>query len=186
MTILPLLQAGAEVAPAAALETLAGMDAIVIDDEGVGCYPFSARAMGIRVDFAGRSVHAMCAVDALAIPHLVRHLGRVAARCVICHCHLACEITGHGELAQGAAQGLRVFWRRAAAGHGPCCCSLCSGIGFVCQHCTIGEEGLSLALPQALSVGNAFFSLPAPATGALRAALTGREPLRCHANNSRH
>lgn len=60
-------------------QAIQDLDALVIDECGI---PFSARETGIHVHFSGHRVAAMCAIDALAIPRLMQHTSRVAARCV--------------------------------------------------------------------------------------------------------
>ena len=59
---------GTNSVPEPLLKELVAMDALVIDEYGIGCYPFSARGTGISVHYSDKIVHAMCAVDALAIP----------------------------------------------------------------------------------------------------------------------
>jgi hypothetical protein len=38
---------------------------------GIGCYPFIAMPTDVHVRYLDRSGHAMCAIDALAIPCVV-------------------------------------------------------------------------------------------------------------------
>ncbi|WP_051516481.1 MULTISPECIES: organomercurial lyase [Burkholderiales] len=150
----------AGIAPQAVLDALSAMDAIVSDEQGIGCYPFSARKTEIRVHFSGRNVHAMCAIDALAIPRMVRHASRITARCVVCRCHLACAVAANGsvEKENQNPEAARVVWEPGAGGGQACCIRLCAGIGFVCRHCTVSPDALTFSLPQAAAVGNAFFA----------------------------
>jgi hypothetical protein len=46
-----------EYAPAPLLAALHEIDAIVVDEHGIGCYPFSARHTGIQLNYAGMLVH---------------------------------------------------------------------------------------------------------------------------------
>ncbi len=148
------------IAPRADLDALTAMDAIVNDEQGIGCYPFSARKTDIRVHFAGRSVHAMCAIDALAIPRMVRHASRIMARCAVCRCHLACAVAANGsvETENQNPEAARVVWEPGAGGEQACCIRLCAGINFVCRHCTASQGAQTFSLPQAAAVGNAFFA----------------------------
>lgn len=150
----------AAIAPQAVLDALSAMDAIVSDEQGIGCYPFSARKTEIRVHFSGQSVHAMCAIDALAIPRMVRHASRITARCTVCRCHLACAVAANGsvEKEHQNPEAARVVWEPGAGGGQACCIRLCAGIGFVCRHCTASPGALTFSLPQAAAVGNAFFA----------------------------
>lgn len=144
----------------AVLDALCAMDAIVIGEQGIGCYPFSARQTEIHVHFAGKSVHAMCAIDALAIPRMVRHAARIIARCVVCRCHLACSLAANGsvEKEHQNPEAARVVWESGAGEGQACCNSLCANINFVCRHCTTSPGALTFSLPQAAAVGNAFFA----------------------------
>jgi len=136
------------------------MDAIAIGEQGIGCYPFSARQTEIHVHFAGKSVHAMCAIDALAIPRMVRQAARITARCVVCRCHLACSLAANGsvEKEHQNPEAARVVWESGAGEGQACCNSLCVNINFVCRHCTTSPGALIFSLPQAAAMGNAFFS----------------------------
>lgn len=133
---------GAGIAPRVELDALAATDAIVIGEQGIGCYPFSARQTGIRVHFSRQNVHAMCAIDAFAIPRMVRHAARITARCVVCRCHLVCAVATNGsvEREHQNPEAARVVWEPVcepgAGGRQACWLRLCAGIGFVCRHCT--------------------------------------------------
>lgn len=143
--------------PPALLRALIDIDAVVIDAHGIGCYPFSDRKTGIRVQFADGSVHAMCAIAALAIPRLVHRTSYIAARCELCGCRLACTVAANGHVDGGNPQGIRVIWRPRAPNR-PCADSLCSGIGFVCRHCAVPPGVAQFTLPEAAAIGNATFS----------------------------
>lgn len=147
-----------DLASNAAIQELVALDALVIDECGIGCYPFSARDTGIHVDFAGHRVAAMCAIDALAIPRLVRHTSRVMARCAVCRCHLEYVVAANGSLDGGNPQGVRVVWYADAVADGACCHIPCPGIRFVCRHCAELPGATGLSLPEAAAVGNGFFA----------------------------
>lgn len=149
---------GMDVVPELHLKALAAMDAVVLDERGIGCYPFSAHDTGIRVHYSGKSVYAMCAMDALAIPRLSRAASWVAAQCVVCRCHLTCAVGENGSLENRNPEGIRVALQARAQPGGPCCNSLCAGIRFVCKDCPIPSGATDLPLPVAAALGNAFFS----------------------------
>jgi alkylmercury lyase len=69
--------------PQAALAALAAADAVHTDPASGRisvAYPFSGRPTPHRVELAGGpTVHAMCALDALGIPQMVRRDGRVSS-----------------------------------------------------------------------------------------------------------
>jgi hypothetical protein len=74
---------------AAALTALLRLDALVAEEHGLGCYPFSAIDTGIRVSLPGGTVHAMCAIDALAIARLARARTRIDTTCTTCGANIA-------------------------------------------------------------------------------------------------
>jgi hypothetical protein len=141
-----------------AVQELVALDALVIDECGIGCYPFSARETGIHVHFSGHRVAAMCAIDALAIPRLAQHTSRVTARCALCRCHLACAVAANGSIEGGNPEGVRVIWHAGAVAKGACCRVLCPSIRFVCRHCAELPGATGLSLPEAAVVGNGFFA----------------------------
>jgi hypothetical protein len=60
---------------------------------------------------------------------------------------------------RGDEEGIRVIviWRPSARDTSACCDSLCPGVKFLCGHCEVPERMVSLTLPQAAVLGNAFF-----------------------------
>jgi hypothetical protein len=143
------------------LKALAELDALLIDEHGISCYPFSARDAGIQVEYAGMSVHAICAMDALAIPRLVEQEARVTARCKICHRDIACSVAANGSVDGGYSEGLRVIWTPTeTAGTGRHI--LCDNIAFICTYCLKPRQAISFTVPQTAVVGNSFSSFQKP------------------------
>lgn len=142
----------------AATQALCALDALTVDEYGIGCYPFSAHDTGVYAHFAGHWVSAMCAIDALAISRLAQHDSRVTARCAVCRCHLTCAVAANGSVEGGNPDGVRVAWRSRSAAEGACYRILCPGIRFVCRHCAEHPGALGLSLPEAAAVGNSFFA----------------------------
>jgi hypothetical protein len=139
------------------LEALRSLDALVIEEQGVSCYPFSARDTKIQVSYAGMSVHAICAFGALAIPALVQNEARISAVCAVCRGHIVCSVEANGSVDGGYSEGLRVIWtHEVAAGIGRP--SVCEDIAFICANCMEPQEAISFTIPQAAAVGNNFFS----------------------------
>ncbi len=149
---------GKDIVSAAALDALASMDAVVVDAHGIGCYPFSARDTGIHAHIEGKSVWAMCALDALAIARLSHKASRVTARCTVCQCHLTVPVDANGSVEQTAGEGIRIVRRRHGPQGGPCCETLCSAIQFLCKHCGVPSGAESYTLPEAAALGNNFFA----------------------------
>lgn len=142
----------------AAIQTLCALGALTIGECGIGCFPFSARDMGIRVHFAGHGVAATCAVDALAISRLVQHASRVTSRCAVCGCHLACAVAANGSVEGGNPEGARVVWRSSASTEGARSHIPCPGIRFICKHCAVPLDATGFSLPEAAFLGNSFFA----------------------------
>lgn len=137
---------------------LAEQGALVLTAEGIGCYPFSVSDTGIQVAYNGGCVHALCAVDALAIPRLVGRETRLSADCVVCTRPLACVVAHNGALEHDLDQAPRVMWGAAAQGgrHGHQ--ALCRHIRFLCAHCPAPPAAQAYTLAQAAVIGNAFFA----------------------------
>jgi hypothetical protein len=144
-------------APAPLLAALHECDALIVDEHGIGCYPFSAHDTGIQVSYAGMSVHALCAIDALAIPRLVAREARITSLCHACRCHITCSVEANGSVDGGYSEGLRVVWiSKVATGvgrHG-----LGEEIVFFCAHCEVPRKAISFTVPEAAAIGNNLFS----------------------------
>ena len=144
-----------------ALAELLTLDAVVQEQSGLGCYPFSARDTGIAVRLAGGAVNAMCAIDALAVARLAGAPTRIDGRCETCGRALAVEVEANGGLDHDQAGVARVVWFRACGTHNSCSQSLCRNIRFLCPTCEPAGPGDVYTLPQAAVIGNAFFAFQA-------------------------
>ena len=153
----------------AGVQELAQLDALVVSAEGIGCYPFSARDSAIQVTFNGVSVHAMCAIDALAIARLVAAETRVTSACEVCHTPLACEVAANGALPHDQDQAPRVIWQTKARGGDHCSQTLCRHIRFICSACNAPDTVRLYTLAQATVIGNAFFSFQRALLAGMRA-----------------
>lgn len=74
------------------LTALAQADAVVLTPHGIGCYPFSATPTDNRVRYRDHTCHAMCAIDALAIPCIVGAPAEIEAICKICRSPLSIKV----------------------------------------------------------------------------------------------
>lgn len=143
------------------LAELLKLDALVEEQHGLGCYPFSARDTGITVRLAGGTVNAMCAIDALAVARLAGAASRIDARCETCGTPLHCRVEANGGLDHDQTGVARVVWFRACGTHNSCSQSLCRNIRFLCPRCEPASPGDVYTLPQATAIGNAFFAFQA-------------------------
>lgn len=138
--------------------TLIALDAVVADGQGLGCYPFSARATGIGVELPGGQVHAMCAVDALAIARLAEAAISIDASCAVCTTPLHLQVEANGGLDHDQIERARVIWKATCATTGSCSNSLCRNLLFLCPTCEPPPGSSCYTLPQAAIIGNSFFA----------------------------
>ncbi len=143
--------------PAESRATLIALDALVANEQGLGCYPFSARATGIAVELSHNRVHAMCAVDALAIARLAGAAITIEAPCSVCATPLHLDVEASGGLDHDQADRARVVWKSKYATTRTCSDSLCRNLLFICPACEPPPGSTCYTLPQAAIIGNSFF-----------------------------
>ena len=146
-----------EIADAEVLQELSGLDAILIEGDRISCYPFSARDTGIRVAVGQKSVNAMCAIDALAIPGIMLEIGEIEADCAVCGTRLAFVVDSEGKVRTGSCR-VTVAWAGTLVGSSCCGKSLCPQIRFQCSGCSVSTEGSLLSVADSAAVASAFFS----------------------------
>ncbi|MFQ5684679.1 MAG: alkylmercury lyase family protein, partial [Candidatus Binatia bacterium] len=130
----------------------------------LAAYPFSSTPTPHRVRLMGREVFALCAVDALGIPAMLRETAEISSRCAHCHTQVevAVSVQGLGQYRPGDS----VVW--FPLGKDVCCPvaqSRCPEINFFCstQHRDSwlqtrgGPEGLPLTMDEAFEVGREIF-----------------------------
>lgn len=149
----------------AALERLRDNDLIVLDRDGevTGAYPFSAEATPHRVLVDDREVHAMCAVDALAISPMFHLPVVIESRCHVSEQAIRLCQNGASIDPQRSSQGVYVGigWRS------PGCCaahSLCREMVFFASRALAlewqsGQVDIRsvFSLNEAIRLGMAFF-----------------------------
>jgi len=147
------------------LAALEQADAVVVVDAGIGCYPFSAAPTGIRVTYLDRSCHAMCAIDALAIPCVIGQSATIDATCNACRRRLTIAVgPRNGSLSIDSNDiavthsGVSVMYAPKAAEHGVCNRQLCPLIVFVCDECADPGSADLLSVAAATVVAAQFFS----------------------------
>lgn len=141
---------------------LVDLDAIVVQAEGLGCYPFSADDRGFAVYCVDRdeAVHAFCAIDALAVPRLLGHRARIESRCTSCGCVQYFEVKADGDLSEQCFDHAPLVWVQnhlTSAGEA-CNQRLCPNIRFICSTCAARNGTTVFTLLQALALANGFFS----------------------------
>lgn len=141
----------------ALLAELIQLDAVVPQKHGLGCYPFSSNDTGIHVTLPAGTVHAMCAIDALAIARLTRTRTRIESNCTTCGAVIACYVEENGGLDHDQVDLARVVWQPATNIATSCSRGLCRQLRFLCPACPAPDAGDCFTLPQATAIGNAFF-----------------------------
>lgn len=141
-----------------ALTTLQQLDAVVAGAEGLGCYPFSARATGITVTLDTSELPAMCAIDALAVARLTARTVDVRSACALCHAPLHCRVEEDGSLDHDQTDRAQVIWQDTDHITGSCSEHLCRKIVFLCPDCAAPSNATRYTLPQAGAIGNSFFA----------------------------
>jgi hypothetical protein len=159
------------------IDQLTALDAVVVTEAGLGCYPFSAVKTEIEVELGGHCVSAMCAIDALAIPFLARLPVIIRSTCRSCHTPLTIAMDASGAVTSVDPVGTCVEYRQLANEHVSCCSDLCPGIGFLCASCVemaCSPEDI-MSVEDAVVVGRDFFAfqteLPLIADNVARASL---------------
>ncbi|MFZ5673193.1 MAG: bifunctional organomercurial lyase/mercury(II) reductase MerBA [Pseudomonadota bacterium] len=148
------------------LEELRRRDLVVLDgDKIVGAYPFTDRETGHRVTLDGRTLNAMCVVDALGIGAMIDRDIAIASHCR--HCRAPIRITTR-DRGQGLAQiepWTTVMWQSVRYAGACAANSLCATTAFFCSddHLSAwrrehsGEPGFRLSIEEGLEAGRSLF-----------------------------
>ena len=148
--------------PADRVQRLAALDALGVTAAGIGVYPCSASATGIRLcNGTHTPISAMCAVDALAIAALWQSLARLDTQCHACHCPIVFDI-GPGSTPRSEEEYPEVsihLRSRQSGAEQPACSSLCTDIYFLCSRCAVTLPlGACSTLQEAQIIGQQFFA----------------------------
>ena len=153
----------------AALAKLRERDVVVLDAEGriTGAYPFSERQTGHRVQLAGSTLTAMCAIDALGCGAMLDADTRIASSCRHCGSAIDVATCSAGTALAAVEPGSAVVWAGIHHAGGCSATSLCTVLTFFCsdEHLAAwrhgdgdGHSGFRLSMDAALQVGRAIFS----------------------------
>ena len=158
---------GADVA-AASLDVLQARDLIGLDPHGGGiglAYPFTQAATGHSVELKGRTLQALCAIDALGIGAMYETDVTVSSSCRQCGSLIRVRTAGKGRQLEDVVPSKAVVWYDFAY-DGSAAASCCPAITFFCsgEHLDqwrrdqgTGRTGIDLAMAEALEVGRAIF-----------------------------
>ena len=151
------------------LEGLRQRDLAVLDADGkriVGAYPFTDRETGHRVRLDGRSLSAMCAVDALGIGAMCDRDIAIDARCRHCGAPIRITTRDRGRALADVQPAMAVVWLSVRYKDECAANSLCAATAFFCTDDHLAawgrerhsnEPGFRLSIDEALEVGRAIF-----------------------------
>lgn len=149
------------------LEELRRRDLVVFDDDKiVGVYPFTDLDTGHQVAVDGRTLNAMCAVDALGIGAMTERDIAVASPCRHCGAPVRITTRDRGQALADIAPVTAVVWLSVRYEGGCAANSLCTATSFFCsdehlaawrQERQSGEPGFPLSIAEALEAGRAIF-----------------------------
>jgi hypothetical protein len=151
------------------LDKLHRRDLVLLNPDGSigGAYPFTEAATAHTVTFprTGRTLHAMCAIDALGAGAMCCEDAAVRSRCHACGAPILVRLCANGQVLAEVKPRSTLVW----AGYTPSCgClaeSLCTELIFCCsdrhldqwRHTGRGDAGRRLSMEEALQVGMALF-----------------------------
>ena len=129
----------------------------------VAAYPFSAEPTGHRVEIGNRTLHALCAIDALGIPFMLDAPGVIRSGCFWCHAPVGVHVEGGAIAAHWPADV--VAWYPEKESCGCTATSHCILINFFCSKDHLaawrgknpGEQGTALSLEEAVEAGRMIF-----------------------------
>ncbi len=149
------------------LRQLRDRDLVVMDEDRiVGAYPLTSRKTEHQVHLGGKTVHAMCAVDALGVGAMLGRDTEVVSACRHCRAAITVATSGAGTALTTVAPAGTLVWSGGRTGAGCAADTLCTVIAFFCSPahlkawCSADHPhgpGYRLSLDEALQVGRAIF-----------------------------
>ncbi|MGP2492902.1 bifunctional organomercurial lyase/mercury(II) reductase MerBA [Mesorhizobium sp. PUT5] len=149
------------------LDELHRRDLVVLDRERiVGAYPFSDHNTGHRVTLGGRTLNAMCAVDALGIGAMTDHDTAITSQCRHCCAPIRITTRDRGRAITDVEPQSAVMWQSVRYEGGCAASSLCATTTFFCsdEHLSAwrdersaDEPGFRLSIEEGLEAGRAMF-----------------------------
>jgi len=160
------LQLASQEDAAAILTRLDAADLIVCEPATASitaAYPFSGTPTGHGVEIGDRTLHALCAIDALGIPFMLDAPGLVHSQCFWCYAPVEVHIED-GETVRYRPTDL-VIWYPEKGSYDCVATSRCILINFFCfedhlgawREANPGEEGTALNLQEAVEAGRMIF-----------------------------
>ncbi|ESW73232.1 bifunctional organomercurial lyase/mercury(II) reductase MerBA [Mesorhizobium sp. C277A] len=149
------------------LNELSERDLVVLEgDRIVGTYPFTDRDTGHQIKLDGRTINAMCAVDALGVGAMLDRDIQITSRCWHCGSPINVSTRDHGRALDEVNPRQTVVWLSVHYEGGCAANSLCSTTAFFCSDDHFAawrsiwpadEPGFRLSIKEALEAGRAIF-----------------------------
>jgi mercuric reductase len=150
-----------------AIDVLRTNDMVVFSGNGepVGAYPFTMEARGFQVQVNGHQVHAMCALDSLAVSPMFGMTTHITSRCRVTDAPI--DIHQSGKTIDNADEAgdvhVGIAWNAADAAS-CCAASLCMEMIFL-EDGNIAQQWLAkdsdnreiFTLPEAVEFASRFF-----------------------------
>lgn len=148
---------------------LAARDIVVLDDDRgriVGAYPFTDQPSEHRVRLGGRTLQAMCAVDALGVGSMCQADVVIESRCRACNLAVRLVTSRVGTALATVDPPTTITWFGLHYAGGCAATSLCGVIAFFCSDAHLDgwraeqrpeTRGYRLAPDDALQVGRGLF-----------------------------
>lgn len=140
-----------------ALDELAALDAILILNGQIGCPPFNAAKTDIQVHFPHETLHALSALDALALPRLLQASATIETRCAMSGETIYLTLSANGELYPEHIDSALVAFQKVAQEVARYTFDLAPGIRFVLPQYR-AELRQTLTLSEAAAVANSFYA----------------------------
>lgn len=140
-----------------ALDELIALDALYVVDDRIGCPPFCPAPTDIQVHFPHETLHALSALDALALPRILQTAATIETRCAMSGETIHIALTERGELLPEALGAAVVGFQKVAEHVNRYAFDLAPGIRFVLLAHSAGLRQ-TLALGEAAAVANAFYA----------------------------
>lgn len=151
----------------ALLRRLAERDLVVLEGEQItGAYPLTDGRNEHRVRVGDRTLHAMCAIDALGVGAMYRTSTVIESRCRLCRAAIDITIADHGRRLDAVLPAEAVVFASIGYRGGCAATSLCTTITFFCSDAHLCQwrsaqpldgPGFRLSADEAFEVGKAIF-----------------------------
>ena len=147
------------------LDRLRARDLVVLGPEGriVGAYPFTDCATEHHVVVRGKTVSAMCAIDALGMGAMLGTDTRIRSACRHCKAPIEAATRESGQSLGAITPATAVVWSGVQYDTACAATSLCTVQAFFCseEHLAAwredGADGFRLSIDEAFQVGKAIF-----------------------------